>query len=580
MERLLEKSTIGLLEYDDHVRAWSYIDLGVKEDKENLMKVLRNLRNEMATRMAWKDGMGITPDEWDQRWKDRLAGRRPSFGPWTGEKADDEGPGAAERRALRGEQDMQNLVARIRAIGVCSDARTAAVLAELFARDSDAVREVLTVILAKTTEPKALEAIRTAGLGSQNPIVRAYAARVLGMANDAAAADALKKQVTDDYWLARAEAALALMRLKAPGLVDAVRPMISDQTAKARIAAMDAVASAGRAAERAAPEVARNLDHDNWQVRSAAAESLGGIGSMLGVEALINRMTMEAGRIRVDCYAALKAITRDDLGKNPENWSKWWKRERERVGGGIPDAPKASDAVNPEDARYGPPPPRPYGVQSYEGRVGYCLDMSNSMFNYFDPDPSEVKRLRRKYTGATKFDISREEITQSIAELDPRAKFQVMVFSNKPRSLGNTMLQAGGDSAKKAESFLRSCRSSPDAGAGSVQLTSFYDCFRSVFDIPKGTLLPGPGFAETPDTMYFLTDGEPTTGDIIDADELTAWINGLNRYARIRIHVIAYGNMGIDLVFLGHLAGDNGGKLINIAEAKGSTIAPPPTTPK
>jgi hypothetical protein len=582
VERLLEKSTIGLLDFDDHVRSWSYVELALKEDREAFLRVCRALRNEVPNRQAWREGMACTPDEWDQRWKDRVLGRRSSFGPLPSDKEGDDGPGAAERRALRNETDMQNLVARIRSIGVCADPKTAAVLTELFARESDAVREVLVVILSKSTEPKVLEAIRVKGLESQVPMVRAYAARALGFANDQGALEGLRKQVGDDFWLARAEAALALMRLKDPKLAATVKPMLSDSSAKARIAAMDALATAGLSAERAIADAAKNLDNDAWQVRSAAAECLGGAGSMLGVEALITRMTTEAGRVRRDCYDALKKITKDDLGLNPENWSKWWKRERERVGGGIPNAPKTGPTENPEDLRYARPE-RPYGLQVFSDRIGYCLDMSNSMFNFFDPDPEAVKKLRRKYTGATKFDISKEEIVQSIQALDQRARFNVMVFSTKPRFMSNSLVPAVPENHKKADGFLRSCRSTPDASAtaGAPQLTSFYDAFRGVFDIPKGVTIPPPNFAETPDTMFFLTDGEPTAGEIIDADELLAWFNGLNRYARIRVHVVAYGNMGIDIPFLTHLAEDNGGKFINIAEAKGEAAGRvPPTTPK
>ncbi len=584
VERFLEKSTIGLLDFDDHVRAWSYVDLALKEDREDFLKVLRLLRNEVSSRQAWVQGMGCTPDEFDQRWKERVLGRRPTLGPLPSDKGGDEGPGAEERHALRTEQNEQNLVARIRSIGVCTDPRTAGVLTELFGRDSDAVREVLTVILSKTTEPKALAAIREKGLGSKTAMVRAYAARVLGLAGDTASTEALRRQIPDEFWLARSEAALALMRLKDPKVAEVVRPMLGDASAKARIAAMDALASAGRSGEVAVAEAAKNLDHDAWQVRSAAAECLGGVGSMLGVDALIARMTSEAGRIRKDCYEALKKVTHDDLGINPDNWAKWWKREREHVGGGIPDAPKTGPVENPEDARYFRPE-RPYGIQTYEGRVGYMLDMSNSMFNLFEPDPDAVRKLRRKYVGATKFDISREEIVQSIQGLDPRAHFNVMVFSTKPRLLSNAMLPAVPENHKKAEGFLKACRTSPDlassrAGANS-QLTSFYDAFRAVFDMPKGSSIPPPGFTETPDTMFFLTDGEPTAGDIIDADDLLVWFDGLNRYARIRVHVIAYGNMGIDLKFLTHLAEDNGGKFTDIAEAKPSDGAKlPGSTPK
>ena len=578
VERLLEKSTIGLLEFDDHVRAWSYIQIGLEEDREPLLKVLRNLRDKIPTRQAWVDGMACTPEQWDQRWKDRVLGKRQSFAANAGDK-DDEGPGAADRRALRNEQDMQNLVARIRSIGTCADPKTAKVLTELFARDSDPVREVLSVVLAKTTDPACLAVIRETGLGSPHPMVRAYTARVLGLAGDAGALEMLRKQATDSFWLGRAEAAIALMRLKDPKIHESVKAMLSDQSAKARIAAMDALAGSGSLGERVLSLAAENLNHDAWQVRSAAAECLGSIGSMAGVEALITRMTTEAGRIRRDCHAALKQITRDDLGMNPEYWTKWWKKEKERAGG-MPGRPEAPPEPSSDEQRYGIPE-RPYGLRVFSDRVGYVLDMSNSMFNLFEPDPDEVKRLRRKYKGQTKFDISREEIVQSVQSLDPQARFTVMVFADKPRSMSGGLVPALPENHKKAESFLKSCRSSPGANAGSPQLTSFYDAFRAVFDLAKGTVGPPPNLGETPDTMFFLTDGDPTTGEIVDADELLAWFNGLNRYARIRVNVIAYGHMGIDLEFLSHLALDNGGQFTNVKEASNDEKDETPgSTPK
>ncbi len=580
VERLLEKSTIGLLDKDDHVRSWSYFELALAEDRENFVKVLRALREQASPRQAWMKNEGCTPEEWDQRWKDRVLGRRPTLGPLPTDRGDDEGPGAAERRAIRNEQDMQNLVARIRSIGVCTDPRTAKVLVEQFARDSDAVREVLSVILSKTEDPKAVAAIRETGLGHAHPMVRAYAARVLGYLKDAGSLEGLRTQAEDSFWLARAEAALALMRIGDPKIAESVKPLLDDASAKVRIAAMDAVGASGKAGEKVLSLVAKNLDHSDWQVRSAATDSLAGIGSPLAVDPLIARMTVEAGRVRRDTYDALKRITRDDLGLNPENWAKWWRKQKERAGG-VPGAPEPEKEASDEDKRYGVWKPPVYGIPCFSDRVGYVLDMSNSMFNLFEPDPEAVKRLQRKYKGATKFDISREEIVQSIQRLDDRARFQVMVFSNRPRTMGNELVPAVPENEKKAEGFLRSCRSSPGAGGGgNSQLTSFYDAFREVFGLPKGSIPPA-NLQETPDTMFFLTDGAPTIGEIIDADDLLAWFDGLNRYARIRVHVISYGNLGIDLTFLSGLATHNGGEFINIAEARrGDAPEVPSPTPK
>ena len=69
-----------------------------------------------------------------------------------------------------------------------------------------------------------------------------------------------------------------------------------------------------------------------------------------------------------------------------------------------------------------------------------------------------------------------------------------------------------------------------------------------------------------PDTVYFLTDGSPTRGEITAADELLAWFAGLNRFAKVELHVIAMGNLGVDLPFLRRLAKAGGGRFIHVPE--------------
>ena len=75
---------------------------------------------------------------------------------------------------------------------------------------------------------------------------------------------------------------------------------------------------------------------------------------------------------------------------------------------------------------------------------------------------------------------------------------------------------------------------------------------------------PLPAFADTPDTLFFLTDGSPTDGEITKADELLSWFNERNRFARLRVHVIAMGNTGVDLEFLSKLAKTNDGFFVHM----------------
>ena len=69
-----------------------------------------------------------------------------------------------------------------------------------------------------------------------------------------------------------------------------------------------------------------------------------------------------------------------------------------------------------------------------------------------------------------------------------------------------------------------------------------------------------------PDTVYFLTDGSPTRGEITTADELLSWFENLNRFAKVELHVIAMGNLGVDIQFLQRLAKVGGGEFIHVRE--------------
>ena len=69
-----------------------------------------------------------------------------------------------------------------------------------------------------------------------------------------------------------------------------------------------------------------------------------------------------------------------------------------------------------------------------------------------------------------------------------------------------------------------------------------------------------------PDTVYFLTDGSPTRGEITATPELLGWFSNLNRFAKVKLHVVAFGNLGVDLEFLRRLAEAGDGDFIHVPE--------------
>ena len=54
-----------------------------------------------------------------------------------------------------------------------------------------------------------------------------------------------------------------------------------------------------------------------------------------------------------------------------------------------------------------------------------------------------------------------------------------------------------------------------------------------------------------------MTDGQPTAGDLVDADVLLSWFRERNRLARLRLHVVTFETIDVDLKFLHALADEN-----------------------
>ena len=66
------------------------------------------------------------------------------------------------------------------------------------------------------------------------------------------------------------------------------------------------------------------------------------------------------------------------------------------------------------------------------------------------------------------------------------------------------------------------------------------------------------------DTIYFLSDGRPSVGKLIDPTEILAEVRKQNELFRIVIHAIAIGDSGSYKGFLEQLAQENGGVFVDM----------------
>ena len=249
----------------------------------------------------------------------------------------------------------------------------------------------------------------------------------------------------------------------------------------------------------------------------------------------------------------------------PEHWRAWWEKQKTNSPGalpGRPDLPPAAetgkkDPKKQDEDRYGPGP-KYYGIEIYSSRIGFVLDTSLSMDTLFEPDPRIVAALSRTYTGQTKLQICKEEVSQTLRTLHPQSHFSLIVFNTRIQSFKKNPIPSSPGNLQSAESWLRNL---PPAGE-----TNYYDGLRAALDLEEGQLDDSPNFRSTPDTLTFLTDGMPTQGEITDSDTLLEWYTSINRYARIRTHVVAFGSKGVDIVLLRGMAERNAGRFVHVME--------------
>ena len=70
------------------------------------------------------------------------------------------------------------------------------------------------------------------------------------------------------------------------------------------------------------------------------------------------------------------------------------------------------------------------------------------------------------------------------------------------------------------------------------------------------------GYEVAVDTIFFLSDGRPTTGELIDPDDILREVRGANRLRKVVIHTIAIGEF--QKQFMKTLATENGGMFVDL----------------
>lgn len=398
------------------------------------------------------------------------------------------------------------------------------------------------------------------GVQDKDPAVRAFACGLLERFESEAASDALFALTQSKQPELRRRAILALAKRKDMRVSDALEKAFAKGDLELRIDALEGLAllhgdeaafherlldlassgktplrlvALGLGAERQLtklldmlPELLASKD---WRLRVAGIQLARDVRAKSSIPQLIDCLENEDGRLAEDAREALASLTRLYY-QRAKDWKRWWEREGERFELPPPekkddDKDRIRDGARRPDASAGLTSASFYGIPVLSDRVVYCIDMSGSM-------------NAKIGTGITRLEVAQGALVSALKASPKKSVVNVVFFEDGVHPYGKKSVRID-NKAKLAdiEKFAR--RFKPRGG------TNIHGALVAAMEDPDV------------DTIFLLSDGAPSSGEITDPKLLVDDILRRNRSRRIVFHCISIGS---NSAMLRRLAEETGGK--------------------
>lgn len=333
-----------------------------------------------------------------------------------------------------------------------------------------------------------------------------------------------------------------------------LKTLMNDSEAIDRMGAARALAY--RPQTEAADALHSMIEDDDWRVRLEVIRQLTAVRDSRSVAIILARMSEDTGRLRRAMARALRDLTGEDHGNTPGRWNAWWRDVQD--GYELPSAEEASAKIAKlaEDRAKGETVATFYGLPVFSDRVAFVFDTSGSMNLSAAGGPPGMQGPRSG-NNESAMDVAREQMLELIKRLPNGAYCNIIFFSSDVDPWKRKLTELTDKSRAKALEFIDEKEA--------VGQTALYDAIIEAFD------------DDEVDTIYILSDGLPSVGELVDPQAIRDAIAEINTVRQIEIHGVDLsgatlaGMIGRTVPLIRWLAEDSGGRYI----APGSELPEP-----
>jgi HEAT repeat protein len=377
---------------------------------------------------------------------------------------------------------------------------------------------------------------------------------------------ALLKSGDDDL---RRAAVQALANMKEPSTTDGLIEAMNDKIPALRVLAAHALGELKQ--PKAVPALVAAMPADDFPLKKAAAEALGKIRSRDSIDPLITRMEAESGTIVEVIYHALVDVTGEDHSYDPKHWRKWW--DLANKDWKLPsdsDVERMKSKVAAALLQYKSPDKKTYHtIETLSKRMIFVIDVSSSMGDKIPVPDTATKEQVDAFGSRVKMDIAKNELIALLASLPDDVEFNIVTFAGSAKAWQGGLVGSGSKAAavkfvSKLQAMQAVAGSSGRSraavtGGSDEQKTNTYAAILAAFGYAdEGT--PDWKKRGKVDTIFFVTDGLPTTGQIVDVQKMVDTVTDMNRTRGLTIHLVMFDKEAAER--MKGLAEKNGGKCV------------------